>query len=55
MYKTAFLDASQTCYVCALPHEFSLKHLHGFLTALASLRPDSQQPHLDLFNAASAS
>jgi len=34
MYKTAFLDASLTCSVCVLPHEFSLIHLHNFLTAL---------------------
>jgi len=28
--------------VCVLPHEFSLVHLHGFLTALP--RPDSELP-----------
>jgi len=30
--------------MCVLPHEFSLIHLHGFLTALP--RPDSQLPRL---------
>jgi len=34
MYKTAFLNESQTCSVSVLPREFSLIHLHGFLTAL---------------------
>jgi len=36
--------------VCVLPHEFSLIHLHGFLTALP--RPDSPLPRLSLVNAA---
>jgi len=41
--------------VCVLPHEFSLIHLHGFLTALPRPRPDSQLPRLGLVNTASAS
>jgi len=42
--------------VCVLPHEFSLIHIHGFLTAL--LRPRTccmPRPRLGLVNAASAS
>jgi len=34
MFKKAFLDASKTCSVCVLPHEFSSIHVHGILTAL---------------------
>jgi len=37
MYKTAFLDASYMFDV-VLPHEISLIHLHGFLTALPQPR-----------------
>jgi len=38
---------------CVLPHEFSLIHIYGFLTALPL--PNSQLPCLGLVNAASVS
>jgi len=48
MHKTVFLDASQKCSMCVLPHEFCWIHLHGFVTSLPRFR-------LGLVNAASAS
>jgi len=47
VYNSVFRCKLNVFSVCVLPHEFSLIHLHGFMTALPRSR-------LGLVNAASA-